>query len=97
MSPLIAFDSPEAGSSSSDNLLTPPTGGANGGSPMSQQKLAEATSELKRLRETIGQKDAQLADLRGKGIRADGPDRQRLPTLHGRLLCTGRVGCTRGA
>ena len=46
MSPLIAFDSPEAGSSSSDNLLTPPTGGANGGSPLSQQKLAEATSEL---------------------------------------------------
>ena len=32
-----------------------------------QQLLAEATNELKRLRETITQKDGQLAELRGKG------------------------------
>lgn len=32
-----------------------------------QQQLAEATNELKRLRETITQKDGQLAELRGKG------------------------------
>lgn len=63
-SPSAAFDSPSAGGGG--NGRESPNDGSPSGSP-SGQRLAEAASELKRARDAIAQRDAQLTELRGKG------------------------------